>query len=333
MVSRILAVGAALVAAIALSAGLAAAGQAPTCASSCITEYPVPIPVVYNGPFGLARGLADDIWFGDQDTISRIDRSGAITSYAVTPGAGVGWVTRGTDGAMWFTERFTSKIGRVDNIGRISEYPIPTPNSGPQGVVMDGNGIVWFTEQAGNKIGRLDSSTGTFTEYSVPTPASSAQGLALGPDDALWFTERNAAKIGRMTANGSFTEYPLTAGASPQRIVAAADGALWFTELGTNQVGRITTDGTLTEYPMPAGAGPVGIAVEPSDDAVWVVEFRGNKIARVALDGSVTDEFEIPSPNSAPLQITAGSDRTLWFSESFLSPTGNKIGKLDPYAR
>lgn len=333
MVSKIFAVGAALVAAIALSAGLAAAGQAPTCASSCITEYPVPIPVVYNGPFGLARGLGDDIWFGDQDTISRIDRTGAITSYAVTPGAGVGWVTRGTDGAMWFTERFTDKIGRVDNLGRISEYTIPTPSSVPQGVVMDENAIVWFTEQSGNKIGRLDTTTGAITEYTVPTPGAGPLGLALGPDGALWFTERNAAKIGRMTTDGTFTEYGLTPGASPQRIVAAADGALWFTELGANHVGRITTDGTLTEYPMPAGAGPVGIAVEPSDSAVWVVEFSGNKIARVALDGTVTNEFEIPSPNSAPLQITAGSGGTLWFSESFLSPTGNKIGELDPYAR
>ena len=163
--------------------------------------------------------------------------------------------------------------------------------------------------------------------------ATTVRKILIGPDAALWFTERNAAKIGRVTTDGAFTEYPLPTGASPQRIVAAADGALWFTELGTNKIGRITTEGTLTEYPMPPGAGPVGIAVEPSDKAVWVVEFNGNKIARVALDGTVTNEFEIPSANSTPLQITAGSGRTLWFSESSLSPTGNKLARLDPYAR
>jgi virginiamycin B lyase len=317
----------ALVASAALATGLAVAAPGPTCSASCITEYPVPIAPIYNGPFGLARGLGDDMWFGDQDTISRIDKRGAITSYTVTTGAGVGSVARG-DGVMWFTERFTNKVGSVDNVGRVTEYTIPTPNSTPQAILV-ADGAVWFTEQAGNKIGRLDPATGAMLEYPVPTAGAAPLGLALGPDGALWFTERNAAKIGRMTTNGSFTEYPLAAGSSPQRIVAAADDALWFTELGANKLGRITTGGTLTEFPL--AGGPVGIAVEPSDSAVWVVEFNGNKIARVALDGTVTDEFAIPSPSSAALQIAAGSGRTLWFSESFLSPTGNKIAKLDPY--
>jgi virginiamycin B lyase len=316
----------AVVAAGAVATGLAAARQ-PTCSASCITEYPVPIAPIYNGPFGLARGLADDVWFGDQDTISRIDKRGAITSYSVTAGAGVGWVARG-DGVMWFTERLTNKIGSVDNVGRVTEYAIPTADSTPQAVVV-ADGAVWFTEQTGNKIGRLDPATGTVLEYPVPTADAAPLGLALGPDGALWFTERNAAKIGRMTTDGSFTEYPLAAGSLPQRIVAAADDALWFTELGTNKLGRVTTGGTVAQYAL--AGGPVGITVEPSDRAVWVVQFNGNKIARVALDGTVTNEFAIPSPNSTPLQIAAGSGRTLWFSESFFSPTGNKIAKLDPY--
>jgi virginiamycin B lyase len=325
MFSKGLAVAAAAVAAIAVTAGLASAAQAPTCSTGCMIEYPVLIPAVYNGPFGLARGMSDDIWFGDQDTISRIDRSGAITSYPTSLGAAVGWVTRG-NGLMWFTERNTDKIGSVDNRGDVTEYTIPTPSSTPQGLVVDDAGIVWFTEQAGNKIGRLDPSSGSFTEFPVPTAGSAPLGLALGPDGALWFVERNAAKIGRMTTDGTFTEYAVTPGSSPQRITVGPDGALWFTELAGNKVGRITTDGDLTEYPVPGG--PVGITTTPTDKALYVVLFNASAVAQVALDGSLTNEWTTPSANSAPLQITAGSGRELWFSESFLSPTGNKLGRL-----
>ena len=330
MLSKGLVLAVALTAAIAISAGLASAAQAPSCSSQCITEYAVPIPAVYNGPFGLARGMGDDIWFGDQDTISRIDKSGAVTSYQTSTGAAVGAVVRG-DGLMWFTERNTGKIGSVDNRGNVTEYSIPTPNGTPQAVEVDASGTVWFTEQTGNKIGRLDPSTGTFTEYLVPTPGAGPLGLALGPDGALWFVERNAAKIGRMTPDGAFTEYALAPGASPQRITVGPDGALWFTELGANKVGRVTTGGALTEYTVPGG--PVGITTTPADRSLYVVLFNASAVARVALDGSVTNEWATPSPSSAPLQIAAGSGRELWFSESFLSPTGNKIGLLEPYAR
>jgi virginiamycin B lyase len=326
MVSKVLLLVAVGAVAVALTAGLGSA-EPPLCSLGCVAEYGLPIPVVYNGPFGLARGLADDIWFGDQDTISRIDKAGHITSYTTSAGAGVGAVARG-DGVMWFAERFTNKIGSVDNNGNVREYSIPTPNSVPQSVVV-ADGAVWFTEQSGNQIGRLDPATGSVTEYSVPTPGAAPLGMTLGPDGALWFVERNAAKVGRMTTDGSFTEYALAPGSSPQRITVGSDGALWFTELGTGKVGRITTDGTLTEYPVPGG--PVGITATQSDDALYVVLFNASAVARVALNGTVTNQWATPSPNSAPLQITAGSDHELWFSESSLSPTGNKIGRLDPY--
>jgi virginiamycin B lyase len=326
MFSKGFAFAAATTAAIAITSGLASAAQGPACSAECITEYAVAIPPVYNGPFGLARGMGNDIWFGDQDTISRIDKSGELTSYQTSPGAAVGWVTRG-NGFMWFTERNTDKIGSVGNNGDVTEYRIPTPNSTPQAVVVDGSGMIWFTEQNGNKVGRLDPSTGSFSEYPVPTPGAAPLGLAIGPDGALWFVERNAAKIGRMTTDGTFTEYPVTPGSSPQRITVGPDGALWFTELAANKVGRITTDGELTEYPVPGG--PVGITTTPTDQALYVVLFNASAVARVALDGTVTNEWSTPSPSSAPLQITAGSGRELWFSESFLSPSGNKIGRLD----
>jgi hypothetical protein len=84
---RKLALLAVLLTPTALTATMASAAEVPTCSASCITEYPVPIPVVYNGPFGIAKGLGDNIWFGDQDTIDRIDRGGTSPSTQSRPRA------------------------------------------------------------------------------------------------------------------------------------------------------------------------------------------------------------------------------------------------------
>jgi len=46
----------------------------------------------------------------------------------------------------------------------------------------------------------------------------------------------------------------------------------------------------------------------------------------------LANEYPTPTPVAAPSQIAAGPDRTLWFTDSFLSPNGNKIGRLGPFA-
>jgi len=46
----------------------------------------------------------------------------------------------------------------------------------------------------------------------------------------------------------------------------------------------------------------------------------------------LANEYPTPTPAAALLQIAAGPDRTLWFTDSFLSPNGSKIGRLDPFA-
>ena len=303
-----------LVLAVFALAALVAAGSAPaqregTCSSSCITEYTVPTPEVYDGPFGIAPGLGGDMWFGDQDTVGRIDSRGHIVQYPVpSAGADVGWVVEGF-GSMWFTERGTGKIGRVDNRGHITEYATSSPDSGPQGIVAGPDGAIWFTERDTDKIARLNRD-GTVSEYQVPTADAGPQGLAVGPDGALWFTERFANQIGRIDLNGHFAEYPLAQGANPQRITVGQDGALWFTVLTGSLIGRITTHGQLTEFPLDPAAAPVGITSGP-DHALWFVEFGTSKIARMNLDGAVTNEWAIPTAAPFALQIAAGPGRTL----------------------
>jgi virginiamycin B lyase len=64
-------------------------------------------------------------------------------------------ITTGPDGALWFTEQFGNKIGRITTAGVITEFPLPTANSGPFGITAGPDGALWFVENTGNRIGRI----------------------------------------------------------------------------------------------------------------------------------------------------------------------------------
>jgi streptogramin lyase len=59
-----------------------------------------------------------------------------ITEFTVpTRTSSAPWaITAGPDGALWFTERYTNNVGRIDTAGNISEFTIPTLESIPAGI-------------------------------------------------------------------------------------------------------------------------------------------------------------------------------------------------------
>src|SRR5262245_59556349 len=74
----------------------------------------------------------------------RISTSGAITEFSIpTVGAGLRHITAGLDGALWFTEPISNKIGRITTTGLVTEYPYPHANTHPQGITAgpDGRGL------------------------------------------------------------------------------------------------------------------------------------------------------------------------------------------------
>jgi virginiamycin B lyase len=277
------------------------------------------------GPFGVTRGPRGSVWFGIGHDVVRIDQQGQTTHYPVSDPneRDVGWLTTGPDGAVWFCERDTGKIGRIDGSGRMREYALPRSGAVPQGIVFAPDGNVYVPEQGSNAIARLDPVGGAATDIPVPTADSSTQSGALGPDGAIWFIERAAAKVGRMTLDGRFTEYPLAAGAFPNRIVTGPDGALWFSELRANKIGRITTDGRLSEYPVD---GPVGVTFG-KDGQLYAVSFTDASVVRLNTDGDETGSWPLPRAGG-PLQIAQGFGLDLWVTDTF----GGHVFRLAPYA-
>lgn len=325
MVKTLLKVLGALLPVTALLASSAVVAEARPRASATavvsVTEHALPSEA--EGPFGIATGARRSVWFGAGDYVGRISDRGGVRLYKTpTADANVGWVTRGPDDTMWFAERDGNKIGRIDGKGRFREISLPTPGSVPQALVFDRSGRLWYTASEVHKLGRVNRD-GTITEFPVPTPEGFPLGMVLGPDDALWFTERTAERIARFDLRReSFKEYPLPRGANPQRIVAGADGALWFTEYAAGKVGRITTRGELTEYDVPSQ--PVGIVAD--QDGLWYAGYSTSRIGRLGYDGKVVAEYQVPTPDSRPIQITLrpGRQPDVWFSEQ----RANRIGRL-----
>ena len=273
--------------------------------------------------------------------IPSIAIAAGITEYKIpTAGSQPGGITKGPDGALWFTEKHAGMIGRMTMNGKFTEYHIPYNNWNPDHIAAGRDGKLWFTGEVGGggKIGAVDMFD-QFWEFAIPS-GNNAYGITSGPDGNLWFTEYDGNKIGRVTTDGDVTEWSTPTGSigiggsHPYGITSGPDGALWFTENYGNKIGRVTTGGHFTEYDIPtAASGPTDITTGP-DGALWFTETQKAQIGRITTGGSFTEySFYNDLITSGSCDgITAGSDGALWFTipADIYSDPGemNKIGRM-----
>jgi virginiamycin B lyase len=241
-----------------------------------------------------------------------------------TQGAQAGFVALGSDGAIWFTEFNEPKIGRIDPVGQMTEYPIPSGNDGVE-IAAGQSGTLWFTElqptggPSPTSIGSITTS-GAIVEYPVPNAATAQlQGIALGPDGNVWFVDDGNNIIGTITPAGVITSHGgIHVGAFPYDITPGpiADNDLWFTEKNLGRVGKITVSGTVTEFSLKSSSvAPRGIVLG-SDGNLWVAQSATFKIAKVTTGGTVTEYDNLGS--ELPYEVADGPDGNLWIA----SPSG-----------
>ncbi len=114
----------------------------------------------------------------------------------LTAGSGPTILTRGPDGALWFTEQLASpgRVGRISVAGAVTEYPLPGNN--PIGITAAGDSNLYAVESVSNKIARI-TTAGLVTEYPIPTAGALPFAITPGSDNELYFTEASGNKIGR----------------------------------------------------------------------------------------------------------------------------------------
>jgi virginiamycin B lyase len=232
-------------------------------------------------------------------------RAASVTEFRIpTANSGPNGITAGPDGALWFTEQNSNKIGRITTSGSIREFRLPGPEKSPTEIASGPDGALWFPEPANGQVGRI-TTAGAVSEFYVSEGAGQ---ITTGPDGALWFNEYS--DIGRITTGGAVSEF--AASGHPRGIAAGPDGALWFTQIGALQIGRITTGGAISEFAVPTVARLLGHNTAGPHGALWFIETNG--IGRIGTDGR-SQVFALPRPGSEPIGIIAGPDGALWFTE------------------
>lgn len=315
----------------------------PRVASRLRTAMP-PLTVNRRARAGVAGVAALAVLVLGAPTVAA-NQPGTIVQYPIPSNpAGPQGLAAGPDGAEWFVELDTGRIGRVTPEGAFTELPTPGGSDAfLRDITAGPDGAMWFTDSGScadadcnylvnGHIGRI-TMNGNLTVFPVPSPLGDPWNIVAGPDGNLWFTEigdyfnssnpANVAKIGRITPSGVVTEFPVpTAASAPNGIAVGPDGALWFVENTGNKIGRITTAGSITEFPIPTpNARAIGIAAGV-DGNLWFTEQLGQRIGRITPSGEVK-EFPLPAGGN-PVRITSGPDRALWFTEVL----GHRIGRI-----
>jgi streptogramin lyase len=254
-------------------------------------------------------------------------------------------IAYGPDGAYWFVEFSTDRIGRITTNGVLTEYILPA-QSQPYGIVAGPDGNLWFTESKSDQIGCMSTNGVLLKQFAVPTQNSLPAGITRGPDNRIWFAELNTSKFGVLAANTNsaniVTEYnPVNnTNALVYFLTGGPDGNLWFAEAATSKIGRMSTNGAnLGEFPLVTNSQPFHIIAGP-DGALWFSEVNSNRIGRITTNVVPTVTESSPLTNSLPMTnlfgtiitnvqpngLTVGLDGNIWFAEF----AANQVGRLNP---
>jgi virginiamycin B lyase len=241
---------------------------------------------------------------------------------APTANSSVFGIAAGPDGALWFTEVNSNKIGRITTSGAVTEFAVPPPKFGggfPGDITRGPDGAMWFGEVA--NVGRIDMG-GTVTHFPAD-PGPQGNWIQIGPDGALWYTEW-PNHVGRTDISGNHTTlFGIDLDGYIDGLAFGQDGTMWVTVTGSppdfTSLRRVTPAGAIiaeftTDAPRAITSGP--------DGAMWFTTLPGS-IGRISTNGAIT-LFPIPTSDSQPSDIISGPDGALWFTES----RANKIGRI-----
>jgi streptogramin lyase len=256
-----------------------------------------------------------------------------MTEFAVpTADAGLGAITAGPDGNLWFLENIdggnAAQIGTITPAGTVTEYSAGALVSGLDDITAGPDGNLWFTCQNNCGVGYITTAGDVDTNFNVVLGTEDVAGITTGPDGNLWFGYGDEPDIGTMTPGPSGTATNFVANSGLQNpeygtwaITTGPDGNLWFTEPNQNVIGVMTTSGAVTQYQDPSALGYGAIVAGP-DGNLWFTEPNSDQIGMITTSGVIT-QYPIPSGNS-PVGLTVGPDGNLWFTE----PSANQIGMI-----
>lgn len=105
----------------------------------------------------IVAGPDSAMWFSHGNAISRIASNGVIRSYPMNCTVFVGDVLGAYGGAIWFSEKYHDRIGRITTDGKYTTYVFPTtlippPLSPPNPATISTKGVLWYSRYGSTAI-------------------------------------------------------------------------------------------------------------------------------------------------------------------------------------
>jgi virginiamycin B lyase len=245
-------------------------------------------------------------------------------------------------GRLWFTDRMTHVIGRLDpEAGAFERFAPPTPKSAPYGFVRGPDGALWYAASKAGLLGRVDPSSGDIVEYPLAGVSGGPQLLAV-QGRRIWFTLRDAPGYGSYEIDTGQTHlfaapermrpYGITADRRGRVWVAAYSGStLLEIDAATDSVREHDLSWARAESNLPAGipdsvrtrldfrdrARLRRVTIDASD-VVWLTDFGGGRVLAFAAATAEVTQFPSLARNAEPYGIVAASSGMVWYNEKNL---------------
>src|SRR5581483_2452464 len=189
------------------------------------------------GPLGLTVGSDGELWYArpGNNTLGRVTTDGHVTEIKV-PSPEPTWITKGPDGALWFTDE--TGVARMGADGSVAQ--VWSGLNYPSAIATGPDGKLWLTGSSQDVAARV-STAGQGDYFSLDLNCD-PQWIAQGAG-SLWIPCYNLNEIERVTTSGAvsrfrvpahFQGYPDTVAG----IVQGPDSAMWFTEYAASRIGR-----------------------------------------------------------------------------------------------
>jgi virginiamycin B lyase len=313
-------------------------GLAHLYANGTMIEYAW--PVSYSPSTTAIWGVADwngRIWASDAlggQIISLNPTTSTVTAIKLSNvGAFPYTITVGPDGALWFTELFGSKLGRIDAQCNLTEYEVPKNFGGTPTQIEFQNTTLGYYADVGNATSAVSEILSFDPKQFVPQPIAgtfrplAASSLALAPD-GLWVAQHassNLAYYNFQTHSWSlFPTTPVSYVETTLPYFVAGNGSLvWFNEHYANRIGVIdAARGLLTEYSL---SNPPANKTTQIDNAltfalggsrVWFTELTADYVGYI--DTTKKPTFSLSSAEQR-LSVHAGDNIRLSLTASGFS--------------
>jgi serine/threonine-protein kinase len=220
-------------------------------------------------------------------------------------------------GAVWVAGGALAELVRINPAQGTASDPVPAAQKGvgcgsPYASLAVGEGSVWFLCEGGGAFGRFDPSTSNAQDLLVQCGLAIFStsrlprytDMAYGPD-ALWITNYAGNQVLRLDPVVCQEPEPLSAGAGPMA-VAVGGSAVWVANFDADTVTKIGVSGSApVQSTFDVGDGPVDLAVD--ENAVWVANQLDRTVVRLDPEtGDVEAKIDL---GNVPQGIAVGEGR------------------------